>query len=960
MRWSQRSSCQFTVIIALIFSFSIIGQAQNDSIPNYTIDATFDPNQQTIWGTEHVTYTNDSNDSLDAIFFLLLPNYEREANPYLDSSYLDGTYPNGFDPSWTRIDAVWDGEGEPLAYDLLDGPANFQTFSLREVVLKINLSQPLQPGQSTDVSLEFVTRFPETTRGDEGYFRNVYTWRFGWNPIAVPSADLENGEYLSEERAYYGRALPTGMYDLTLRMPREYEAAIGADQIEVFSESKSNKTIHATSDVPVRSVPISISDRYKVYQDFDEGIELLVYYLPHEDEQPATLIGSYALESLVAFGEKWGEYSHKRLVIAETPSAFAGFGGAAANGFILINQVYFAEKDLAVRGILNRLVDYLMAHEVAHMWWGVGIGVDWNAENFLSESFAQYFAIRYFEEKYGEFGPNVFELERDGLLESVVEHQFGYINLRQHMQGDLPYLDSFVNRFDEALVKPQENVEFSHASGTRIYSKGFLMLRALEGIIGQDSMDVFLRTSHERFLHKLATVEDIRAVAEEVSGQNLAEFFQYALFEDLNEEGRAPYADYGISDIETEPIENGLFENRVKLFREGGLNLPVALVARSADKEIQSGSWSLDDQLDDQFDWVFTSKEPLAEVTIDPESMIPDVNRLNNTFVVDGLSIFSRKLQLNSTGRNDLPLDAYTIRVDPFNQYIQGGYLFDHQWILGNGVAGVAKNLGRGSSINALAALTQSGVFGQFSFVKLFFTHPEIGFTGQFWEATDQVELSFLRRPDSTGRPILDKRSDATGDTVNVLGLTWVHQELVRTRLAAWVRVMGDPAAFIRGEIGGWRSFRLAPNIHLSGQVNAGWGEGTRGVFKFNLGELNGYSNASGYPYLGNLFMSGNISLHLPFQREMGYNLVNVAVLHAVDERLYFQFGNSWDSLEETQVGLLENIKSQIGFEITLSGRTFGGLLPWNVKVGMVYAISNIDSRERILKQYFEINTPFF
>jgi len=948
------------LVLVTIFTWFFTTTAQQENFIEYEIDAEFLPDQREILGTQRVEYINDSEDALDSVYFLLLPNQDREANPYLDPSQIDAVYQNGFDPSWMRIERVADVDNQGLDYELLAGPDIFQKFSLEDNLLRVDLPTALQPGESVRVFIEFRTKFPHTYRGDQAHYRENFSWRFGWNPIAVPATDLIDGKYISDERPYYKFALPAGIYQLNLTLPDEYVAAVGADEINEVDKSGGTKLIEARSNEPTRSIPLAFSESFNVIEFPDSETQIQVYY-GNADAQNALLIGKFAADSLNYYRERWGEFPHERLVIVETSSTNANFAGAAADSFILINQLYFREKDLAVSGFMDRLLDYLLAHEVAHQWWGVGVGVDWNAENFLSESFAQYFSITYFEDKYGEFGPNVFDVNRDGILESVVQSQFGYLNLREHMQGDLPYLQNYYDDFDEALIKPQKNVEFGNMSSVRLYNKGYMMLRALEGVLEPEGMDQFLRQSHERFLHKVANLEEMEAIAEQISSRDLGEFFHLALYEDVEETEPAPYADFAINDVKsTFNNETAHYDHEVHLERLGEIRMPVNVVATSRDGEVQSRIWEIDEQLEGTFVMNFETEDQLTEVGVDPRNMSPDINRLNNYYVLDGYSLFNRRLEILASGGNALPLDAYMIRVNPVSQYLEGGYLLDHRWLIGNGLIGYSKNLGRGSAINTLAAISLDGIWGQVSYTKLFFNNPDVGFSAKYWQPSDQLELSYLRRPDSTGRAFYDRRSDATGEIVNAFGLTWIHQEQFRARYAGWGRLMFDPARFSRFEIGGWNSLRLGPGISLESRGSAGWGNNTTGIFRFNLSQLNAYAEVPGYPYFGNAFMQGRVDLRLPFQREMGYNLLNVAVLHNMDERVFFEFGNSWDNLETAQQNLLEGIKTQVGFEMTLSGRTLGGLFPWSVSVGMIYPLTNIDEEQQLLRQYFHISTPFF
>lgn len=950
-------------LLCALILLAVPAAAQPEAYSSYTIEATFDPNRHTISGRETVAYLNDSDETLSALYFLLLPNYDRRPNPHLDPSYIDGIYPDGFDPAWTRIRAVTDVEGTPLRYELQQGPPSFQTYSLDDTVVRVELAEPLPPGERATVVVHFTTKFPHTFRGDEGHFRDVYAWRFGWNPVAVPAEQLIDGEYVTPERPYYRYVLPAALYELTLILPREYQAAIGTDHQEIIDVTEGEKTVHAWGATPVRSIPLSVSPDFKIYRFPHPEIEMIVYYLPGHEEA-ARLIASYAAESLDYYRRRWGEYPHRRLLMVETPSVNASFSGAAGDALVLLNRQFFGEKDLAVAGFTNRLLDYLVAHEIAHQWWGVGIGVDWNAENVLSEGLAQYFSITYFEDKYGEFGPNVFRLEREGLLERFVEFQFGYVNLREHLQGELPYLRVVRDRFDEALIKPMKDVKFYQATPERLYNKGYMTLRALAGLIGQEAMDELLRVAYGRFLHQAITSAHFEALAEVASGRELDAFFSQAVHQDTAEgegEGRAPYVDYAIEHVTSRKRADGSYESRVTLIRHGPIRLPVDVVATTRTGGEQTASWTLEEQTSPEHVLVLETPNPLARVEVDPKHMTPDINRLNNGYELDGLPFIHRKVKLLPTGENALPLDAYLIRINALDQVIEGGYLLDHRWWLGDRFAAFVKDLGRGSSLGAIAALLDgTGLIGQLSYDQAFYSHPTTGLQGRFWEASDRLGLTVLRRPDATGRPSLDKLLGATGRMATVLGMSWTHQGSVTDRAAWWISLLDDPSAFLRLEVGGRESVRLAPNVYTSIQASFGWGQGELGIFHFTLGELASHSEADEYPYAGKIKLWGALDLGLPFQREMNYNLLNVAMLHRIDERFYVQAGNTWDDVEGLARTSLGDLKAEIGAEFTLSGSTLGGLFPWQVTLGVAFPLPQIGEGEVKLHQYLRISTPFF
>lgn len=948
------------VSVATLIAFSVVATAQPLQTPSlpynyYDVTITLNPSRHALVGQETVVYLNDSQSPSQAIYFTLEPNYSRSPNPYVSPLVLDQSYPDGFDPGWLKINSVEDALGGKLSYELLRGPATSQNYSLDETLLRVALPQPLAPGARTTLVIGFATRFPNSIAGDEAYHDEIYAWRFGWQPQAIPAQELVDGVYLSDPKPYPKEEQPAALYELTLTIPQGYQAAIGADHQEIINEDKDQKTVtlHALSATPLRSIPLSIGLNIKHYTLAQPEIPIEVYYQPG-DEAAARVIASYAAESLDYYRRRWGQYPHHRLVIVESASAAAGFSGASADALIILNHSLFSEKDLAVPGLMDRWLDQLIAHEIAHQWWGIGISSDFNAEDFLSESFAQYLSISYFEDKYGADGGNVFQPERDGLLERYVKSQFGYINLRQHLEGDLPYTEAFNDRFDEAIVKPQQQARFLNQSAERLYNKGYLVLRALRGLLGEKAMDELLLAAYRQYLHRIITVEDFRTLAEEISGRDLTLFFEDWLYRDTNDGSHAPHIDLGVADVSSILQPDGQYRNDIVLTRQGSIRMPAKLIATSASGHTYEATWEVEQQTQRRYTLVLSSDSPLKEVQLDPDSWVPDINRLNNNWVKD--QPFERKLDVVLTGDNALPLDAYLIRFDATRQLVEGGFLLEHRWWIGNGIAGFKLNLHRGDSLAATVGLLGS-LAGALQWTKTFYSWPATGYPGRYWQPSDLLQLALVRRSDANGHPVLDELLGAKKRMVTYLDLSWQHQESLSASYSYWFSLQDDPFSFQRIQLGGSTDLWLAPQASLGLSLSAGWGQNLSGVFRFNLDELQSFSLATGFPFPGDLKLLGEISFSYPLQRDLHYDALGLVMFNRADERIYLRAANTWERPEAVR---WDDLKAEIGFETSASGQTFGGLFPFGITVGFAYPVMGIEQSARQIKQYFSFSTPLF
>ncbi len=917
-------------IIEWVCSAWVVGLAQDD-FSRYKIDVAFDPAQRTLAGSLVLDYLNDTGQTLETVTFWLLGNLARQPNPYRHPAYLDKTYPNGFDPTWTKIFSVTDSQGQPLRFRLEAMQPFFWTFSLEDTVLRVELPQPLPPGGRAMIQIEFESKFAHAVWTDGGlggdgvFYNGVYLWRFGWHPVAIPPQVIEQEQFI----------LPAAYHEVELRVPSDFTVVSGAEEQEITAQEDGFKTIRLRSDVPVRSVLLLLGKGLELYRLHHRDVVVDSYYLP-AGESYGRLAAAYAAEVLDFYTERFGSYGYKRLVIAERPASGSiyGFVGTTTDGIIVLGSLNYRLKDILVPGLLDRNLELLVAHELAHLWWGIGTGSDWSTEGWLAEAFAHYFAFTYFEAKYGAFEPNLFNHLGSGLLEQLLKSQVGSLNARR-LTLELPYLEAFRQRFDEAIVKPYKKLDYLNASGVRIYNKGYLVLRALEGLLGRETFFAALREAYTRYQHKIITTETFRAVAEEISGQNLKDFFDHWLY-------GASFLDVAVERLVSHRTPDG-YETMVFLSKQGEANYPVLIRASTVTGEVFYAIWTGDAP---QGTVQFKSLSPIQAIDVDPYEMSLDVNRFNNHF--------PRRLLIHwpffsSETQERLPLDAYLIEVSPLG--ISGRFRTDHQWSFSllptvvtvgkdkqtklywdaKGILSV--DFGRSLGVDTLGikmSLTQFDPASRegkldlwLGFTRTFFEHPLTGLAGSYWSPAHILKVSI---------GALGKFSQR----VSYVGLDYERSDLYRhfmqNTLSLRLGQTQGGELFGRLSWTGFKRFRLAPGIYLDAMATGGrvlWGRLPE-PFQFTLTEMESFKEESD---LGDGKVFGELRLTLPpLARDLDFSLLNLAKLDRIGMGFFVRGGRAWTLGELFE---FEGLKAEAGVELT-----FGfSLFPIEVKVGYAQPI---------------------
>jgi aminopeptidase N len=221
----------------------------------------------------------------------------------------------------------------------------------------------------------------------------------------------------------------------------------------------------------VRGTPL---ETWVFHQDRDAAISAL--------ENP----GRRALEF---YSERIGPFPYEKLAGVQA----AGLSG----GMELASAIFYGERNVTGRG-----VDHIVAHEVAHQWFGDAVTErDWD-DIWLSEGFATYFALLFLEHDSGR-DAFVAGLKRSREIVLATEKRNPRLAV---IHDNLADTRQMLNRL--------------------VYEKAGWVLHMLRGRLGTETFWAGIREYYRRYRDGNVSTDDFRRVMEEVSGQDLAGFFE--------------------------------------------------------------------------------------------------------------------------------------------------------------------------------------------------------------------------------------------------------------------------------------------------------------------------------------------------------------------------------------------------------------------------------------------------
>ena len=271
--------------------------------------------------------------------------------------------------------------------------------------------------------------------------------------------------------------------------------ASNGDLIGVVSNPDQTKTYIWEENYPISTYLISIAaTNYETFSDIyttdSRTMEVLFYAYPEHFTQ-AIEDFSVTVPMIEFFADVFGEYPFldEKYGMAEIPENAS-----------MEHQTCTSLASRLVTG--THQYDYIIAHELAHQWWGDLVTLtDW-ADIWLNEGFATY---------------------SDALW---IENLYGFEGLKSRM-GD--FKDIYFT-YHEGEDHPIYDPPAGHLFCVIEYEKAAWVLHMLRFVVGDDNFWRILREYAGLYAYSNASTEDFRAVCEQIHGGGLGWFFDQWIY----------------------------------------------------------------------------------------------------------------------------------------------------------------------------------------------------------------------------------------------------------------------------------------------------------------------------------------------------------------------------------------------------------------------------------------------
>lgn len=365
-------------------------------------------------------------------------------------------------------------------------------------------------GKSTDKPLDFQHQSDKLTVTLANPASKEETHQYSISYRGIPSDGLIISKNKYRHRTFFADNWPNrghnwlpcndtpgdkASVEFVVTAPDHYQVVSNGLMIEGTNLTGNKKLTHWKEEVPISTkvMVIGAADFAVNLAGTINGCIPVYSWVYPEDRDKGFYDYAQATEILPFFIQYVGPYGFKKLANVQSKTTFGGLENA--------NTIFYAEN--TVNG--KRLKEDLLAHEIAHQWFGNMATEKSFAHLWLSEGFATYMTILYMENKYGKD------------------------TSRAMLKEDRSQIIAFVKNSQRSVVDETSN--FMDLLNANSYQKGGWVLHMLRRQLGDVVFQKSIRSYYETYAGKTADTRDLQRIFEKTSGKDLSVFFDQWLFQ---------------------------------------------------------------------------------------------------------------------------------------------------------------------------------------------------------------------------------------------------------------------------------------------------------------------------------------------------------------------------------------------------------------------------------------------
>lgn len=621
------------LLVALVGICSSDAFAQNSSYwqqhVNYKMEVNMDVKSYQYQGKQELVYTNNSSDTLRKVYYHLFNN------AFQPGSEMDMRLQSIKDPDGRMFTKLKESDEKKQSRIANLKPdeigylhiTNFKQDGANavakevETILEVTLNQPLLPGKSTLLSLDFNGQVPtQIRRSGRNNKEGIALSMSQWYP-KMAEFDFEGWHadpYISRE--FHG---VWGDFDVKITIDKDYILG-GTGYLQNGNEIGYNYQDNGVKvTIPRQQKTLTWHFKAPMVHDFTWAADK--DYLHDIVQVPNGAKLHFLYKNNNDIIENWKKAQQKTVEMMQFYNSFVGKypyeqysviqGGDGGMEYAMCTLILG-------EGTYEGLVG-VIAHEMGHSWFQHILASNESKHPWMDEGFTTFIEDTVIYELSDKKGEN-----------PMLSSYKAYVGVAN--SGDEQPLSTHADRFDR-------NKLYSTAS----YLKGELFLSQLEYLIGRENLLKTIKRFYYDFKFKHPTPNDLKRTAERVSGANL-DWYLTDWTQTTNT------IDYAIKEVEG--ATDGVQRTGVSLERIGRTPMPIDVLVEYTDgtqetfyiplrlmsyqkenptpniKRTVLSDWTWGNP--NYFFEIPKSKTVIKKITLDPSGLMADVKMENNSYEI--------------------------------------------------------------------------------------------------------------------------------------------------------------------------------------------------------------------------------------------------------------------------------------------------------------------------------------
>jgi hypothetical protein len=608
----------FLITIYLFINFHFLAQNSYwQQEIKYDIEVDFDHKMHQFNLSQEITYTNNSPDDLEKVFFHLY------YNAFQPGSMMDVRSRTIKDPDSRVGERIYRLKPSEIGFQKIISLKNEKEHDLKfneqGTILEVFLEKPLRPGKKIKLSMLCHSQVPVQIRRTGRYNKeNVAYSMTQWYP-KMCEYDLEGWH----SNPYIGREFHGvwGEFNVTINIDSSFnlggtgiiqnpnEVGFGYENEKFRTKKYFNDKLKWKFNAKNVHDFAWAADPFFIHEKTNLSNGTVLHFLHKDDSlnENWKLLQPYAVKCFEFMNKNYGVYPYKQYSIIQ-----GGDGGMEYPMCTLITA------EGSFRGLVSVTV-----HESIHSWFQGLLGTNESKYEWMDEGFCTYAQYEVLNYLYGK-----------KQLNPLARQYKSYNRLAN-------------SNFQEPLTTHADFYNLNYVYGVNAYNKGSIFLNQLGYVIGTQNLKSGMKKYFDQWKFKHPKPVDFKKIMEQESSLELDWYFEQFITT-INK------IDYSIYSVESN-------EGKTKIIIEkiGRIPMPLDISITNIDSTVSwfniplrimrgvKGFDMIGDNVTIKSDWpwvynfyefeVDVPKEEILKIEIDASTRLADVFRENNIWMKDSL-----------------------------------------------------------------------------------------------------------------------------------------------------------------------------------------------------------------------------------------------------------------------------------------------------------------------------------